>query len=195
MASPMQQPSAHGFYRGTDRIIGGVCSGLAEGFHVEVLWVRLAFVLLAFLQGIGLVLYVVLWVLMPDRTGGRVAGRNSFESMTADIKRAWAELRTTLGFSSQATATASPTVEPAASTAGVPSGSASSEVAPSAPPATAPPQAAPRNPSFILGAILIAVGIAFLAANTNIPYWSVIWPAGLVAIGVLLLVRNFERRS
>jgi phage shock protein C len=195
MASPMQQPTNHGFYRGADRIIGGVCSGLAEGFHVEVLWVRLAFVLLAFLQGIGLVLYVVLWVLMPERTVDRVAGRNSFESMTADIKRAWADLRTTLGFSSQAAATASPTVQPGAPPAGVAAAPTSTEVAPAAPPATVPPHAAPRNPSFILGAILIAIGIAFLAANTNFPYWSVIWPAGLVAIGVLLLVRNFERKS
>src|ERR1700730_11283685 len=115
MASPMQQPSAHGFYRGTDRIIGGVCSGLAEGFHVEVLWVRLTFVLLAFVQGIGLVLYVILWFLMPERTGDRVAGRNAFESMSSDVKHAWADLRTTLGFSSQATVAPPPAAAAASS--------------------------------------------------------------------------------
>jgi hypothetical protein len=52
-----------------------------------------------------------------------------------------------------------------------------------------------RNPSFILGAILIVIGIAFLAANTGFVDWSVLWPAALVAVGVALLVRNVEKRS
>src|SRR6202521_419325 len=147
MASPMQQPSSHGFYRGTDRIIGGVCSGLAEGFHVEVLWVRLAFVLLAFLQGIGLVLYVVLWFLMPERTGSRAVGRNAFDSMSADIKHAWADLRTTFGFSSAATATGPQTAEPSVPTSSVAVASGSTETAPAAPAGTVPSAAAPRSPS------------------------------------------------
>lgn len=191
----MQPPSNQSFYRGRDRILGGVCSGLAEGFHVEVLWVRLAFVLLAFLQGIGLVLYVILWFLMPERTGDRATSRNALEAMNADIKHAWADLRTTLGFSSQATVAAPPAAEPDAPTSSAPVGSGPSEVASAAPPVTAPPQAAPRNPSFILGAILIAIGVAFLAANTHFMYWSVTWPLALVAVGILLLVRNFEKRS
>jgi len=58
-----QQP----FYRGSDRIVGGVCSGLAAGFHIDPLWVRLAFVLLAFVQGIGLFIYIVLWLVMPEK--------------------------------------------------------------------------------------------------------------------------------
>ena len=56
-------------------------------------------------------------------------------------------------------------------------------------------QSATRNPSFIFGAILIVMGIAFLAANTNFINWSVIWPAALVAAGVALLIRNLEKRS
>lgn len=93
----MQSPGTQTFYRGTDRILGGVCSGLGEGFHVEVLWVRLAFVVLAFINGLGLLLYVVLWVLMPERAGYRPPGQNVFESMGADIKRAWADLKTQFG--------------------------------------------------------------------------------------------------
>ena len=52
-------PGAETFYRGTHRILGGVCSGLAEGFQVEALWVRVAFVVLAFINGVGLLLYVL----------------------------------------------------------------------------------------------------------------------------------------
>src|SRR5487761_467558 len=93
----MQSPGSQTFYRGADRILGGVCSGLAEGFHVEVLWVRLAFVVLAFINGVGLLLYIVLWVLMPEPAGYRHPGQNAFESMGADIKRAWADLKNQFG--------------------------------------------------------------------------------------------------
>lgn len=47
-------------------MIAGVCAGLAERFEISVTVVRLAFVV-AFLLGFGtaLVLYVVLWLVMP----------------------------------------------------------------------------------------------------------------------------------
>jgi phage shock protein PspC (stress-responsive transcriptional regulator) len=49
------------------RKIAGVCAGLADAFGVSVTLVRAAFVLLALppFSGIGIVLYLVLWFLMP----------------------------------------------------------------------------------------------------------------------------------
>jgi phage shock protein PspC (stress-responsive transcriptional regulator) len=49
------------------RMIAGVCAGLAERFEVSVTVIRLGFVL-AFLLGFGtsLLLYVVLWIVMPE---------------------------------------------------------------------------------------------------------------------------------
>jgi phage shock protein PspC (stress-responsive transcriptional regulator) len=172
----MQQPSPQSFYRGNDRIVGGVCSGLAEGFHVEALWVRLAFVILAFVQGIGVVLYVVLWVLMPERTGHRPTGQTNFQSMRNDIMRAWADLRSQF-WGSPTTSTASTTTGEAIPP--MPSGSAT--------------QPASRNPSFILGVILIVIGIAFLIVNTNMVNLSIVLPAVLVVLGIALLVRNLQR--
>jgi hypothetical protein len=67
-------------------------------------------------------------------------------------------------------------------------------VVPAATSASAPPQTATRNPSFILGAILIVVGVVFLAANNGFVDWAVIWPLALVALGIALLVRNISRR-
>jgi hypothetical protein len=65
---------------------------------------------------------------------------------------------------------------------------------PSQPPAL-PQQQAQGNPSFVLGAILIVIGIAFLVVNTGLVDWSVIWPVALVGLGVIILVRNLERRA
>jgi phage shock protein PspC (stress-responsive transcriptional regulator) len=183
----MQSPGTQTFFRGTDRILGGVCSGLAEGFHVEVLWVRLAFVVLAFINGVGLLLYVVLWVLMPERGGYQPPAQNVFESMGADIKRAWADLRTQFG--SGPTAPASPAATAAAAP---PSAGVVNEAPTPAPPMG--PQPVTRTPTFIFGAILVVLGIAFLAANSGIA-WTVILPAALIALGIALLVRNLEKKA
>lgn len=195
----MQSPGTKTFYRGTDRILGGVCSGLAEGFHVEVLWVRLAFVVLAFINGVGLLLYVVLWVLMPERAGYQPPGQNVFESMAADVKRAWADLRTQFGSgqTAPATSTATATAAPAETAAAAPPAAAISVTTEAAPPTPAPPagpQPITHTPTFVFGAILVVLGIAFLAANSGIT-WNVILPAALVALGIALLFRNMEKKA
>ncbi|MEA2655609.1 MAG: phage shock protein, partial [Chloroflexota bacterium] len=183
-------PGSQTFYRGTDRILGGVCSGLAEGFHVEVLWVRLAFVVLAFINGVGLLLYVVLWVLMPERAGYRPPGQNVFESMGADLKRAWADLKNQFGRSRAAASTpvATAVVTPPA---GAP---AMSEGGAEVPAPSAGLQPITHTPTFIFGAILVVLGVAFLAANSGIT-WNVILPAALIALGIALLVRNMEKKA
>jgi phage shock protein PspC (stress-responsive transcriptional regulator) len=60
--------SARDWYRSSsDRMISGVCGGLAEEFGVPPAVVRLGFVLLTlFSFGTGLLLYIVLWVVMPE---------------------------------------------------------------------------------------------------------------------------------
>ena len=50
----------------TDRMIGGVCGGLAEYFNIDSAIVRLVFVL-AVLSGISPLVYLVLWVVMPEQ--------------------------------------------------------------------------------------------------------------------------------
>jgi phage shock protein C len=53
----------------TDRMIGGVCGGLARYSGIDaVLW-RVGFVALTLLGGSGLLFYALLWVLMPSQPG------------------------------------------------------------------------------------------------------------------------------
>lgn len=49
----------------TDRVIEGVCGGLAQYFGVEPVIVRLIFVVLLFMNGIGLFIYIILAIIMP----------------------------------------------------------------------------------------------------------------------------------
>jgi phage shock protein PspC (stress-responsive transcriptional regulator) len=48
-----------------EKILGGVASGLSSYFGIEPLYVRLAFVLLTFAGGSGLLIYLILWIITP----------------------------------------------------------------------------------------------------------------------------------
>jgi phage shock protein PspC (stress-responsive transcriptional regulator) len=59
------------------KTVAGVCAGLAEQFGVSVTLVRLAFLLSAlFGGGMGSVIYLVLWVVMPYRPEVLVSERD-----------------------------------------------------------------------------------------------------------------------
>ena len=49
------------------KMVAGVCSGLAQYLDVDPVLVRVGFILGTFANGIGLIAYVVLWVLVPQR--------------------------------------------------------------------------------------------------------------------------------
>jgi phage shock protein C len=178
--------------RGSDRIVGGVCSGLAAYFEVDPLLVRVVFVILALVPpGIGILLYLVLWFLMePPQDTTAAATRSVGERLRAmgdDLRQDFRR-----GFSrSQASGTPPP---------------ASGDRAGGSPPASGPPPAEPphhhgrwgppygnRPPGLWAGIILIVLGAYFLLTNlgvfNNVP-WDLFWPAVLIALGLLLLVRR-----
>jgi len=49
----------------TDKMIGGVCGGLAAYFEVDPVLIRVAFVV-ALLSGFGGLAYIVLWIVLPQ---------------------------------------------------------------------------------------------------------------------------------
>lgn len=50
----------------TGRMVAGVAGGLANYFGIDPIFTRIGFVVLSFVNGIGVVLYIVLWLLMPN---------------------------------------------------------------------------------------------------------------------------------
>lgn len=68
-----------------DKIIGGVCSGLAAYFGIEdPIWVRLAFAIVLLTFGFGLIAYLVLWVVMP--VANTAADRLAMMGEPANVK-------------------------------------------------------------------------------------------------------------
>ncbi len=55
------------------RLIAGVCQGLAEQLRVPVIAVRVAFIVLTMFNGVGLLAYVVLWAILPQSDDTRSA--------------------------------------------------------------------------------------------------------------------------
>ena len=54
----------------THRMLAGVCGGLAEYFNVVATLVRVAFLLLTALGGAGVLVYLGMWVIVPDEPDG-----------------------------------------------------------------------------------------------------------------------------
>ena len=49
----------------SEKMIAGVCGGIAEYMDMDPTIVRVLWVLVAFLAGTGILLYLILWVVMP----------------------------------------------------------------------------------------------------------------------------------
>jgi phage shock protein PspC (stress-responsive transcriptional regulator) len=55
-------------YRSTlDKMIGGVAGGLAEYFDIDATLVRVLFVVVVFLGGGGIIAYIILWIVVPQK--------------------------------------------------------------------------------------------------------------------------------
>ncbi|RYU86850.1 PspC domain-containing protein [Mucilaginibacter terrigena] len=147
--------------------VGGVCAGLAEYFNVDVSVVRVIFVLSVFLKGIGILPYIVLWIVLPKRPfnyndptfkPGVTPGFNpsyghSFGNVHVDY-----------------------TVPP--------------PPIPGQPFTPYPPAKKTSNVGVVFGVILIALGAIFLLDQFDfIPDWDFekLWPVILLAIGATLI--------
>src|SRR5580692_10007780 len=60
-------PKPTGLRRSTKRrMIGGVAGGIGERFDIDANIVRVVFVVLSFLYGLGIAIYLAMWVLIPQ---------------------------------------------------------------------------------------------------------------------------------
>lgn len=59
--------------RSNDGIIGGVAAGIAKAVNLDVTIVRVAFVLFSIFVGSGVLVYLILWAVIPREEGGTIA--------------------------------------------------------------------------------------------------------------------------
>ncbi len=146
-------------------MIAGVCGGLGKYFSVDPVIVRLVFLLLLFLGGSGFLLYLILWIIVPEE---RLAG-------AAPHQGAWPANAPEMAQSAQ----------DLGKSAGQAAGASSGDVA----------QAAARNGPLIFAVILICLGSWFLLQNLLHIDLGQLWPVVLIVIGLALLIPALRKPS
>jgi len=82
----------------TDRIIGGVCGGLAEYLRIDATIIRLLFVLFALGSGVGVIVYFMLWVILPVAgQGGHIGERDTMRANADEMGQRMRTLGDDLG--------------------------------------------------------------------------------------------------
>lgn len=69
----------------SQRMIAGVAGGLAAYFNIDPIFVRIAFVVLTLINGIGAILYLVLWLIVPNE-GSLAEGRSTVQEAVEEMR-------------------------------------------------------------------------------------------------------------
>ncbi|MGB2964311.1 MAG: PspC domain-containing protein [Anaerolineales bacterium] len=76
----------------SNRMIGGVCGGLGAYVNIDPIFIRLLFILLLFGSDFGFILYLLLWILVPEEGKAYGFKEDTFgdkvKSMGDDIQQA-----------------------------------------------------------------------------------------------------------
>ena len=152
----------------SDRMIWGVCGGLAKYFDMDPTIVRAIAVLSIFFGSLGIWAYIILAIVVPLENSKATEPKDTIKENVEEIK----ETATELGRELRSTL--------------VGEEGESGE--------TAKMRHRRRN---TLGIILIVLGALFLLGSLNLFWWfrwSTLWPLILVAIGVLIIFSARKRR-
>jgi phage shock protein C len=149
-------------------VLAGVAAGFGRYLDVDPVLARLGFVLLAFVNGLGLLVYLAGWALMPR------------------------EEAVPVGASGAAAPPVEGSGEPAAAAGFESLRHASDQLAAEVRKATTDPASA----QLAIGSVLVVVGALLLADNLGLlhwPYWmrfETLWPLALVALGLGLVAKS-----
>jgi phage shock protein C len=50
---------------GREKILGGVCGGIGEYLNVDPTLIRLLWILISLAYGMGILLYIIMWIIVP----------------------------------------------------------------------------------------------------------------------------------
>ena len=76
----------------SDRMIWGVCGGLAKYFDMDPVIIRIIFVLLIFANGLGILAYIIMAIVVPLEGSKATAPKEAIKENVEEIKEAAEEL-------------------------------------------------------------------------------------------------------
>ena len=147
-----------------DRMIAGVCGGIANYFGLDPTIIRVIAILLMFAGGSGILAYIILAIIIPLESSPSREPKDVIRENVAEIK----QTATQFGEEMRSTFARQEGERREMRTSG-------------------------RHGRYIFALILIAIGVIFLLANFN-PFWWLrwhyLWPLILITIGLLIVFRR-----
>ena len=146
----------------SDRMICGVCGGLAEYFDIDPVIVRIIMVLLVFANGVGILAYIILAIVVPLESSPSREPKDVIKENVQEIK----QTATNLGEDIRSTFARQEGEVKEMSRTGY-------------------------RGHYILALVLIIIGVVFLLASFNFLWWlhwRYLWPLILIAIGLLIIL-------
>ena len=150
---------------GGEKVIGGVCGGLAEYLRSDPLIVRILFVILAMTTGLGLPVYLIMWILVP---AGDTQGLSHEEIVRSNVEEIGERTRELGKETQQALG------RPGRCRAWRWQGTSGDRL-------------------LVGGSVLVLVGFLILLGNLGLLWWfslGKLWPLLLIALGAILLLKN-----
>ena len=150
----------------SDRMICGVCGGLAKYFDIDPTIVRIIAVLLVFANGLGILAYIIMAIVV-SREGSKVATpKEAVEENVEDLKETAGKLGREIRSALTEEEVESEAVDKV------------------------------RRRRGIVGIILVVLGILLLMGSFNLFWWfhwGNLWPLILVAVGLLIIFSTRRR--
>jgi phage shock protein C len=144
----------------TNRMIWGVCGGLAEYFKIDPVIIRIIAVLLILADGIGLLAYIIMAIVVPLEGSKAATPSESMKENVEEIK----DTANSLGEDIRSTFSHKETGEHK--------------------------PGSPNRALTIAGIVIVVIGVLFLLTSFDIFSWfswRYIWPLILVAIGLIIV--------
>lgn len=151
-----------------DRMVWGVCGGLAKYFDMDATIIRVIAILLIFASGVGILAYIVLAIVVPLESSTATVPKKVVQENVEDMKETAGELRREIR-----------------STLAGEEGE-SEEIAKMR-----------HRRRRLFGIVIIVLGILFLLNSLGLLRWfhlGNLWPLILVAIGVLIILGARRRK-
>ncbi len=160
-----------------NRVFLGVCRGIADYFHMDPVLVRVIAVLLL-IPGVFpvIIAYLILAIIVPLEDSTASTPKDNIQENISDLKNTTSNLGEEIrsSFEKRDSKTKTP-------------GGTSSDT-------TSHTQTSPNRGLYIVGIILIAIGIFIVLLNFFNWFWRYLWPILLIAAGLIIIISIARRR-